>query len=265
MRIELHLHTTWSHDGQVKYSGLVKRCRRLGLAAVAVTDHDTIDGALRFQEWTKTGIRELQIMVGEERTLENGRHVIGLFLKRAIQARVLEEVAAEIHEQGGLCILPHPFRLRDGVLADPSVRTERVLPLIDAIEVFNPKCSWTENEHARKAIVERGIPAVGGSDAHYEADAGEALLEVDMDQDAEQAVRDAVAQKISHRIIGVPQHDGGKGRSYAASYYRRRGSFRMPTALVPLARKAYRLYRNTMHGSQLPKHEIKFEYEQANR
>jgi predicted metal-dependent phosphoesterase TrpH len=43
LRIDLHTHTTAS-DGSDTPAGLVRKADRLGLAAVAITDHDTVDG-----------------------------------------------------------------------------------------------------------------------------------------------------------------------------------------------------------------------------
>ena len=40
-------------------------------------------------------------MVGEERTLADGRHVIGLFLRDRLQSDALPDLLAEIHSQEG--------------------------------------------------------------------------------------------------------------------------------------------------------------------
>src|SRR5690606_32112856 len=109
LRVELHCHTVASPDGHITFDGLVRTARRRGIDVVAITDHDTIDGALdvrRFAERRDVGLR---IVVGEERTLADGSHVIGLFLEEAIRSDTLPEAAREIDEQGGICVLPHPF------------------------------------------------------------------------------------------------------------------------------------------------------------
>ena len=43
MSIDLHIHSTAS-DGTLTPSEIVTRARKLGLAAIAITDHDTVDG-----------------------------------------------------------------------------------------------------------------------------------------------------------------------------------------------------------------------------
>src|SRR5579864_5593044 len=117
MRAELHCHTVYSHDGHIEFDGLV-RAAKGKLDVVCITDHDTIEGAVEFQKRSKARNTDFQIVIGEERTLADHSHVIGLFLQEAIASDTFEDVVREIREQGGLCTLPHPFRHRDGALRE---------------------------------------------------------------------------------------------------------------------------------------------------
>src|SRR5208283_604751 len=87
-----------------------------------------------------------------------------------IASDTFEDVVREIREQGGLCILPHPFRHRDGALREVA----RSLEGVSGFEIFNPKCSLEENQKAR-TLCGSGPVAFGGSDAHYESDLGESI------------------------------------------------------------------------------------------
>ena len=49
-RADLHMHTTAS-DGWPSPQGLVDYARATRLNVIAVTDHDTIEGAVRAAEW----------------------------------------------------------------------------------------------------------------------------------------------------------------------------------------------------------------------
>jgi predicted metal-dependent phosphoesterase TrpH len=61
--IDLHLHTTAS-DGTLSPSELVTRCREHGLAAIAITDHDTISGV---REGVEAGAAQgLEVICGVE-------------------------------------------------------------------------------------------------------------------------------------------------------------------------------------------------------
>lgn len=79
-RIDLHLHTTAS-DGTDTPAQAVARARELGLAAVAITDHDSVTGideALRAGE--KLGV---EVIPGIEVSADyrgNKAHIVGLFI-----------------------------------------------------------------------------------------------------------------------------------------------------------------------------------------
>ena len=57
MFADLHLHTHFS-DGTFSPEEVARRAKEKGFSAIALTDHDTIDGALRTREFaTSTGAR----------------------------------------------------------------------------------------------------------------------------------------------------------------------------------------------------------------
>ena len=62
------------------FDGLISTAQAVGLDALAITDHDTVEGALEFRRLAASRGLRLQIIVGEERTLSDGSHLIGLFL-----------------------------------------------------------------------------------------------------------------------------------------------------------------------------------------
>ena len=53
-RVDLHTHTWASPDSKNDPAALVDRARELGLNRVAVTDHNTIEGALAAHGWPPT-------------------------------------------------------------------------------------------------------------------------------------------------------------------------------------------------------------------
>src|SRR5438093_8288598 len=78
-RADLHVHTTHS-DGAYTPAEIVDLARRVGLAAVAVTDHDTLAGVAPARAAARGG---LEIVAGVEVTAEHaGRevHVLGYFV-----------------------------------------------------------------------------------------------------------------------------------------------------------------------------------------
>src|SRR5256712_8024355 len=82
-RADLHTHTNAS-DGWPTPLQLVEHAgRRTGLDVIAVTDHDTIEGALRATEYAARRAK-LHVIIGEEISSRDG-HIIGLFLEGAIK------------------------------------------------------------------------------------------------------------------------------------------------------------------------------------
>ena len=78
MRIDLHLHSRYSHDGQSTLEELIERCAECGLDRIALTDHNTVEGALELAK-----IAPDLAIVGEEAKTREGE-VIGLFITRRL-------------------------------------------------------------------------------------------------------------------------------------------------------------------------------------
>ncbi len=79
-RADLHLHTTHS-DGQYTPAQVVDLARRSGLAAIAVTDHDTVGGIAAARAAAGSG---LEVVAGVEISAEyEGRelHLLGYFFR----------------------------------------------------------------------------------------------------------------------------------------------------------------------------------------
>ncbi len=252
LRVELHCHTVYSHDGHIEFDGLV-RAAKGKLDVVCITDHDTIEGAREFQKSSKARNYGFEVVIGEERTLADGSHVIGLFLKQPLFSDTFEEVVREIREQGGLCNLPHPFRHRDGALRTIERPTEGV----SGFEIFNPKCSLEENQRSH-TLCGSGLVAVGGSDAHYESDLGECINVVPNARDVRGSLEHFLQGRGRYQVLGIQQKNSGKGRQYAPLYYRVKPYVRVPRPLVPAAGKLYRAYRNSTSRWRTPELEIKY-------
>lgn len=298
LRVELHCHTVASPDGHITFDGLVRTARRRGIEVVAITDHDTIDGALDFRRFAERRGVGLEIIVGEERTLADGSHVIGLFLEEAIRSDTLAEVVREIRAQGGICVLPHPYRRRDGVLRDRVGDVDRAVDsgrAADAGRATN--ADWeaatdraTEADRLASALLEltsgdapmphafeifnpkcsleenrrarellaMGMAVAGGSDAHFEADLGECVNVVAYETDVETSVRWALERPGRVTVLGVPQRAGSQGRKYAPLYYRIKPYVRVPRPLVPAANRVYRSYLNVVAKRTLAPLEEKY-------
>ena len=169
IRADFHCHTNCSHDCFADVATVLACARRQALTHLAITDHDSIDGALRARDQS----RDLPIVVGCEISLADGSHLIGLFLECRPTAKSVSEVIEEIHAQGGFVYLPHPFHPRTGLL-----RTTNELPAgIDAIEVCSGYEPPARNQRAARLTRQHDLPLLAGSDAHYGVDIGRACVE----------------------------------------------------------------------------------------
>ena len=75
-RIDLHVHTTAS-DGTVSPAEAVKLAHETGLAAIAITDHDTVSG---YAEAAEAGEKYgVEVVPGIEISTKYGRagHILG--------------------------------------------------------------------------------------------------------------------------------------------------------------------------------------------
>jgi predicted metal-dependent phosphoesterase TrpH/glycosyltransferase involved in cell wall biosynthesis len=162
IHVDLHMHTDHSPDCATPVDTLLDTAKRVGLGAIAVTDHNEISGALAARE-RANGIK---VIVGEEVKTADQGEVIGLFIEEKIpRGMSLQETIAEIRRQGGLVYVPHPF---DRMHAVPDYEhLLDVVEQIDAIEVFNPRVAFAAfNEEAARFAAKYRIVAGAGSDSH---------------------------------------------------------------------------------------------------
>jgi predicted metal-dependent phosphoesterase TrpH/glycosyltransferase involved in cell wall biosynthesis len=162
IHVDLHMHTDHSPDCATPVETLLDTAKRVGLGAIAITDHNEISGALEARE-RANGIK---VIVAEEVKTADQGEVIGLFIEEKIpRGMTLQETIAEIRRQGGLVYVPHPF---DRMHAVPDY--EHLLDVvedIDAIEVFNPRVAFSAfNEEAARFAAKYRIVAGAGSDSH---------------------------------------------------------------------------------------------------
>jgi predicted metal-dependent phosphoesterase TrpH len=172
LRVDLHLHSNFSHDGQSSLQQLIERASACGIDRLALTDHNTVEGALELAR-----IAPALAIVGEEAKTREGE-VIGLFLTGGLPPYVrAEEVMDLVHSMGGLVYLPHPL--------DPyrsHFQAQRMVELadrIDIIETYNPWCDAAANRAAAALAQDLGKVAATGSDAHSAKELGRSWMEMD--------------------------------------------------------------------------------------
>ena len=158
IKADLHVHSTYSQDSLITLKDLVYYARKKGLAAVAVTDHNRIDGALKIAKET-----DFLIIPGMEISSRDG-HIVALNVQEVIDKGLsADETVDKIQKAGGLAVAVHPFALLKGSLG------EHANGKFDAIETINAS-AFPFNRNSKKAeevAARYGKPRVAGTDAHY--------------------------------------------------------------------------------------------------
>jgi predicted metal-dependent phosphoesterase TrpH len=132
LRVEFHCHTIYSKDSLLKISLLVKSIKRKRIDRIAITDHNTIRGALRAKE-----LAPEHVIVGEEIMTTKGE-LLAYFMTKEIKPHLSpQETINQLREQEAFISVAHPFdRFRKGHWDSDDLL--QILPFVDAIEVFCP-------------------------------------------------------------------------------------------------------------------------------
>ena len=207
------MHTTVS-DGWPTPQELVDHAaRRAKLDVIAVTDHDTIDGALRARDHAARRAR-FHVIVGEEVSSRDG-HVVALFLERRVRPGMSAAATVDaIHDQGGLAVAVHPFwrtqrRIRSGPVHGVGWLAAELD--LDAIEVENATPGfYLVNQLAHRLNLGLGAAELGSSDAHILDAVGRAFTE--FPGKTPEALRVAieagktVARRRRYRAVGLVRY-----------------------------------------------------------
>lgn len=191
-RVDLHTHTNFS-DGRLDPEELVEEAVWHGLSALALTDHDNVEGLERFQAACRQ--KGVEGVDGVELSCEHeGRevHIVGLFIKPS------EAFCA----------------LLDSVKRERELRMEKMLSRLSEIGIEIPMEEVPQEAgrsfgrpHLARALVERGVVRnVGEAFARYLGDQGPAYV-----AKSRFAVRMGI--DLVHEIggISVLAHPGASG------------------------------------------------------
>ena len=157
MLFDPHIHSKYSiYDSASEVGDIIDKARELGLGAIAISDHDEIQGSLKAVGSPGKGL----IAVSSTEVGSADGHILALGVKERIEPGLsAEETVKIIHKLGGLAIAAHPYdTLRSGV-GDLCWKLD-----FDAIEV-NGHCLYG-NGDAEDAAKKHRRPLIGGSDAH---------------------------------------------------------------------------------------------------
>lgn len=179
--VDLHTHTTAS-DGTLSPRELVALAKEMGLAAVAITDHDTVDGLAEGLAAAKE--LDIRVIPGVELSTELEHreiHIVGLGIDRS-NRRLLELLAQRKAERArrndlllarlaelGMPIPAEEVRPDGGILtrthvAEAMARHGYAENTVDALERFliPGRPAWIEKKSPSPAVCAEVIHGAGG-------------------------------------------------------------------------------------------------------
>jgi hypothetical protein len=180
LTVELHSHTEYSRDCRTTLQRMIDACREKGIDRIAITDHNTANGALALHKLAPD-----LVIVGEEIMTTEGE-LLCFFVKETIpQLLTPAETIKRLRDQGAAISVSHPFdRHRKGAWEENALL--EIVNQVDALEVFNARCIFNEdNLKARRFADAHGKLGTVGSDAHIPYELGRATLRMQPFSDAQ--------------------------------------------------------------------------------
>ena len=166
-KADIHIHSDHS-DGLGSIPDIMEYVQNCtDLSVIAITDHNTIGGALFAKSLSE--MYDFEVVVGEEISSKAG-HILGLFLQEAVPAGLSgADTIRAVEEQGGIAVIAHPFANRAfGPFGLNSVGHALDDLAFKALEVYNssPYLIYANRLAAKAFAGGQGVAATGGSDAH---------------------------------------------------------------------------------------------------
>ena len=206
IKTELHCHNSFSnfhvgdreapYDCNVSVRDQLERSYNLGLDAIFVTNHNTLDGYNQLLQYKKDHLKfqNIEVYPAEEITTDTGAHVLAYGIHDEIQPGLtLEAIIDEVKKQGGVSSAPHPFSLLDA-LRDSAKKC-------DMVEVFNSNnVDILSNARATKFALDNKMIQVAGSDSHVLSTLGRCVNMIDSENNL-----DSILQSMKHGKIEILQ------------------------------------------------------------
>lgn len=172
MKLDLHVHSMFSHDCDQAPDVIIRKARRRGLDGLVVTEHNSFEASAPWDEHRDCG---LLVLRGVEYSSASGHVLIyGIDSDRHLpeKRRPLREVGEIAEAEGWVLVAAHPFKSGDDSLGASLLD-------VDAIRIveINPRCSEAENDAALALAGAHGFNTVGGSDAHFASRVGRVYTE----------------------------------------------------------------------------------------
>lgn len=187
---DLHIHSTYSPDSSISPKVAITRARHLGLRGIAFTDHDRLTRIT-------SPVPELVLVPGVELSTDWGDLIALGIAELPRDGLSVPDIVENIHKQGGVAIIPHPFTSTPLPYA-MNDRVYEIIGIVDGLEVTSPK-SAVDNKKARLLVEARAKSPIGGSDAHSPEMIGTGLTVCE--SDSVEGLLEAISDGMTGAII----------------------------------------------------------------
>lgn len=172
---DLHLHSTFSADGEMGPGDLVRTAVAKGLDGIALTDHNSMRGVKEATEEARK-FEGFLVIPGMEVSSKEG-HIIALGVKAPVASGLeVAETVERIRAAGALPVASHPFRRFTGIGED-CIRSAR----FEALEVLNGRSPSRKNLRACRLALDLGLGLSAGSDGHRTSEVGRCYVVTEED------------------------------------------------------------------------------------
>jgi len=196
--VELHCHTIYSKDSLTTPQQMLDACQRKGIDRIAITDHNSIEGALRAEKLDPD-----RVIVGEEIYTTHGE-LLAFFVNELVPGGLSPlETITRLRDQDAFISVSHPFDQHRGGHWEEKDLID-ILPHIDAIETFNSRCTFPRyNTEAQYFAKSHQLLGTVGSDAHAVVELGRATLTIPEFNDAA-SFKENLKQAIQNCTLSPP-------------------------------------------------------------
>ena len=182
IRVDLHIHTNYSSDATIQPKIIVDQLyAHPFIKAIAITDHNTLEGYYKVHELAST-YQDILIIPGVEVSTIDGDLIVLGVTELPPRPWTVQSVIDFSQERNGISIAAHPYR--EHGLGDLTKNYD-----VDTIETLNGASTLQANKLAENLARTMGLPGVAGSDAHHADELWTVYTEIQASSDIDEILK----------------------------------------------------------------------------
>jgi len=197
IKVDFHIHSIYSGDSNLTVDEIIRFYYNNGFKAIAITDHDSFEGALKARKLVEDLGLDLIVILGAEISTLDGDLIVLVNEEFSPIPINIDDLLRTVKNFGGLTIAPHPFDPYRHSLGNKIFEVD-----IDVIEVLNASSFKKYNLMALRAMKILGKPGIACSDAHNYNDLGKAYTIIEVNDLSINSIFKAIKlNRIIRRVL----------------------------------------------------------------